>query len=225
MKVLIVEDDTTLAQWLKQGLEENGYEAQCCFDGLMGKHLAKRESIDLIISDVILPGLNGIELCRELRNEGVQTPLLLLTALGEMEDKLLGFEVGADEYMVKPFEFKELLARLKVMSKRINAVPVQQNLLRFQDLEMNLDTKTVIRGKTKIDLTAKEFGLLEVFMRNQGRVLSKMDIIEKVWDFNATLNVVEVYLTLLRKKIDKDFAQKLIHNVYGMGYVLKSDAP
>ncbi|MFC0184138.1 two-component system, OmpR family, copper resistance phosphate regulon response regulator CusR [Pseudarcicella hirudinis] len=223
MKILLIEDEQKTVQSLKQGLEENGFEVEFCYDGLMGKHLAKKKQFQLIVSDVIMPGLNGIELCRELRNEGVQTPILLLTALGELEDKLLGFEVGADDYLIKPFEFQELLARIKAMSRRMQGVQMGGNLLRFADLTLDLDAKTVFRSEKKIELTAKEFALLEYLLRNQGKVLSKDDIAEKVWDYESSTNLIEVYITLLRKKIDKDFPTRLIHNVYGMGYVLKSE--
>lgn len=223
MKLLLIEDEPKTVQSIRQGLEEQGYEVDIAYDGLIGKHLARKNPYNLIISDVIIPGLNGIELCKELRQEGILTPLLMLTALGSLDDKLMGFDAGADDFLVKPFEFQELLARVRVLTKRSQSVQVTTNVLRFADLEMNLDGKSVIRSGQKIDLTAREFTLLEFLLRNQGKVVSKVEIAEKVWDvdFDTGTNVIEVYVNLLRKKIDRDFPQKLIHTQYGMGYVLK----
>ncbi|WP_420152448.1 response regulator [Siphonobacter sp.] len=224
MKLLIIEDEPKTVQSIRQGLEENGFEVDIAYDGLIGKHLAKRNPYDLIVSDIIMPGLNGVELTRELRSEGVETPVLLLTALGGIDEKLMGFDAGADDYLVKPFEFAELLARIRVLTRRWNgSMPIASNILRYTDLEMNLDSKTVTRGEKKIELTAREFALLEFMLRNQGKVLSKAEIAEKVWDvnFDTGTNVIEVYINLLRKKVDKDFTTRLIHTQYGMGYVLK----
>ncbi len=224
MKLLIIEDEPKTVQSVRQGLEENGFEVDIAYDGLIGKHLAKKNPYDLIVSDIIMPGLNGVELTRELRSEGVETPILLLTALGGIDEKLMGFDAGADDYLTKPFEFAELLARIRVLARRWNgSMPIASNILRYTDLEMNLDSKTVIRGEKKIDLTAREFALLEYMLRNQGKVLSKAEIAEKVWDvnFDTGTNVIEVYINLLRKKVDKDFTTRLIHTQYGMGYVLK----
>ncbi|MBO9638377.1 response regulator [Siphonobacter aquaeclarae] len=224
MRLLIIEDEPKTVQSVRQGLEENGYEVDIAYDGLIGKHLAKKNPYDLIVSDIIMPGLNGVELTRELRSEGVETPVLLLTALGSIDEKLMGFDAGADDYLVKPFEFAELLARIRVLTRRWNgSIPIASNILRYADLEMNLDSKTVTRNEKKIDLTAREFALLEYMLRNQGKVLSKSEISEKVWDvnFDTGTNVIEVYINLLRKKVDKDFSARLIHTQYGMGYVLK----
>ncbi len=223
MKLLLIEDETKTVQSLSKGLRESGFEVDFCYDGLIGKHLAKKNIYDVIVSDIIMPGLNGIELCKELRKEGISTPILLLTALGDLQDKVIGFDAGADDYLVKPFEFVELVARIRALSRRSIGGNFQKNTLIFADLEMNLDSKTVTRSGTKIPLTAKEFELLEMLLRNQGKVLSKVEIAEKVWDvsFDTGTNVIEVYINLLRKKVDKDFTQKLIHNIYGMGYVLK----
>lgn len=224
MRLLIIEDEPKTVQSVRQGLEENGYEVDIAYDGLIGKHLARKNPYDLIVSDIIMPGLNGVELTRELRSEGVETPVLLLTALGSIDEKLMGFDAGADDYLVKPFEFAELLARIRVLTRRWNgSIPIASNILRYADLEMNLDSKTVTRNEKKIDLTAREFALLEYMLRNQGKVLSKSEISEKVWDvnFDTGTNVIEVYINLLRKKVDKDFSARLIHTQYGMGYVLK----
>ncbi|MFY7887305.1 MAG: response regulator [Spirosomataceae bacterium] len=225
MKLLLIEDEVKTVQSLSKGLEESGFEVDFCYDGMIGKHLAKKNAYDVIVSDIIMPGINGIQLCKELRREGISTPILLLTALGDTQDKVIGFDAGADDYLAKPFEFVELIARVKALSRRSTGVHVNKNTLNFADLEMNLDAKTVSRSGSKIPLTVKEFELMEMLLRNQGKVISKQEIAEKVWDvsFDTGTNVIEVYINLLRKKIDKDFSPKLIHNIYGMGYVLKTD--
>ena len=223
MKLLLIEDEPKTVQSLKQGLEENGYEVDIAYDGLIGKQLAKKGGYQLIISDIIIPGINGIELCREIRNWGDETPILMLTALGSTDDKVTGLDAGADDYLVKPFEFKELLARVRALTKRGSTISQTAQLLRFADLEISMDAKTVHRSGNKINLTAREFNLLVYLIRNQGRVISKVEIAEQVWDigFDTGTNVIEVYVNYLRKKIDKDYPVKLIHTQFGMGYVLK----
>ena len=183
---------------------------------ISGKH-------DLIMLDVNLPKMNGFDLCREIRKQNIRTPVLMLTALGSTDDKLQGFDCGADDYIVKPFEFRELLARVKALLKRSQLAASPDNFLRIADLVMNLDSKTVKRGDKKVDLTAKEFSLLEFLLRNKGKVLSRMEITEKVWDlnFDTGTNVVDVYINFLRKKVDKNFPVKLIHTQVGMGYILR----
>ena len=225
MNLLLIEDEPKTVQSLKQGLEENGYAVDVAYDGLMGKQLAMRNSYNLIVSDIIIPGINGVELCRELRKAGNETPILMLTALGTTDDKVLGFDAGADDYLVKPFEFKELLARVRALTKRGSAVSQTAQIMRFADLEVNMDAKTVHRAEQKIELTAREFNLLVYLIRNQGRVISKAEIAEQVWeiDFDSGTNIIEVYVNYLRKKIDRDFAVKLIHTQFGMGYVLKTE--
>jgi len=214
-----------MLQAIRQGLEESHYEVDIAYDGLIAKRLALKNAYAAIITDVIIPGINGFELVRQLRAQGVTTPVLLLTALGETDDKITGFDSGADQYLTKPFQFAELLARVRALTKRSTQVSMNAQMLRYAGLEMNLDAKTVSRNGRPIDLTAREFALLEYLMRNQGRVLSKVDIAEQVWDlnFDAGTNIVEVYINYLRKKIDKDFATKLIHTQFGMGYVLKEE--
>jgi two-component system copper resistance phosphate regulon response regulator CusR len=226
MKILLIEDDIKIIQSLRKGLEENGYEVDIAYDGTIGKLLARRNDYFVIVSDIIVPGINGVQLCRELRSAGVRTPFIMLTALGALEEKLVGFDAGADDYLVKPFDFLELLARIKVVTKRIQSEPVTANVLRYADLEMNLSTREITRGSQRIDLTGKEYALLEFLLRNAERVLSKVDIAEKIWDirFDTGTNIIEVYITLLRKKIDRDFPVKLIHTHYGVGYVLKQEA-
>lgn len=226
MKILLIEDDIKIIQSLRKGLEENGYEVDIAYDGTIGKLLARRNDYFVIVSDIIIPGINGVQLCRELRSAGISTPFIMLTALGALEEKLVGFDAGADDYLVKPFDFLELLARIKVVTKRIQSEPVTANVLRYADLEMNLSTREITRSSQRIELTGKEYALLEFLLRNSERVLSKVDIAEKIWDirFDTGTNIIEVYITLLRKKIDRDFPVKLIHTHYGVGYVLKQEA-
>ncbi|MBC8155800.1 MAG: response regulator transcription factor [Bacteroidetes bacterium] len=225
MKLLLVEDEPKTLQAIQQGLEESQFDVDIAYDGLIAKRLALKNSYALIITDVIIPGLNGYELVRELRAGGLTTPVLMLTALGETDDKIMGFDAGADQYLTKPFQFGELLARVRALTKRGTQVSMTAQKLRYGGIEMNLDTKIVTRDGQTIELTAREFALLEFLMRNQGRVLSKPAIAEHVWDlnFDTGTNVVEVYINYLRKKIDRDFPKKLIHTQFGMGYVLREE--
>lgn len=225
MKILVVEDELKTLQAIQQGLVEHFYEVDIAYDGLIAKQLAMRNSYNCIITDIIMPGLNGWMLVQELRQNGIQTPILLLSALGESEDKITGFDAGADQYLVKPFQFAELLARVRSLTKRGTETLITNDILKFADLEVNLDTKRISRAGNDIELTALEFRLLEYFLRNQGRVLSKNQIAENVWDvnFDKGTNYIEVYINYLRKKIDKNFDKKLIHTVFGMGYVLKEE--
>ena len=223
MKILVIEDEVKTLQLIKQGLEEQQWEVDVAYDGLMGFKLATREEYTLIISDIILPGINGLDLCRQLRVANVTTPILLLTALGTTDDKIFGLDAGADDYLVKPFEFRELLARIRALTRRNSRSTNTENVLKIGDLSMDLNTKSVLRAGKEIALTAKEFVLLEYFLRHQGRVISKVELAEKIWDvtFDTGTNVIEVYMNFLRKKIDKDFPTKLSHTQIGMGYVLK----
>jgi len=221
MKILIVEDEPKVASFIKKGLEENNYHAEIAYDGLTAEKLALQYNYDLIILDVIIPGTNGLCLCKKLKNLNPGLPVLMLTALGTTDDKLAGFEAGTNDYLVKPFEFRELLARVKVLLKKAHHPAETLNRLTIGDLELDLDKKTAHRGNTDIDLTAKEYSLLEYFMRNAGRVLSRNDIAEKVWDvsFDFSTNVVDVYVNFLRKKIDRGFERKFIHTKVGFGYI------
>lgn len=223
MKILVIEDEVRTIQLIRQGLEEQQWEVDIAYDGAMGFQLATRQVYALIISDIILPGMNGLDLCRKLREVGVSSPILLLTALGTTDDKIEGLDAGADDYLAKPFEFKELMARVRALTRRNIGIIHTANSLKVADLEMDLDTKSVNRAGQEITLTAKEFGLLEYFIRNQGRVISKAELAEKIWDvtFDTGTNVIEVYVNFLRKKIDRDFEPKLLHTQIGMGYVLK----
>lgn len=221
MKILIIEDEPKVASFIKQGLEECGYEVKVAFDGQMGKRLALSEEFNVILLDLIIPHINGIELTKIIKAERPDQPILMLTALGTTEDKISGFDAGADDYLVKPFEFKELVARIKVLSKRSGGSIENSAKIKVADLELDLNKKLAKRGGKTIELTAKEFALLEYFMRNKGRVVSRVDIAEKVWDitFDTGTNVVDVYVNILRKKIDREFETKLIHTRVGMGYI------
>ena len=221
MKILIVEDEPKVASFIKKGLEENNYDAEIAYDGLSAEKLARQNRYDLFILDIIIPGITGLELCKNLKKLNSNIPVLMLTALGTTDDKIIGFDAGANDYLVKPFEFRELLARVKVLVKKPDQTQNSVNILTVGDLELDLDKKVARRGNSNIDLTAKEFSLLEYFMRNSGRVLSRIDIAEKVWDikFDFGTNVVDVYVNFLRKKIDKGYDKKLIHTRVGFGYV------
>ncbi|MEY4986819.1 MAG: hypothetical protein RL567_942 [Bacteroidota bacterium] len=225
IKILLIEDEPKTVQSLKQGLEENHYTVDVAYDGLMGKQLATRTAYQLIISDIIIPGMNGLELCKSLRAEGIQTPILMLTALSTTDDKLVGFEAGADDYLAKPFDFKEFLARVKALIKRSNQTLIEAQVLKFADLELDLTSKIVTRSGQKINLTAKEFQLMEYFLRNQEKVISKAEIAENIWEVEdeGSSNLIEVYVNYLRKKVDKGFPSKLIHTQFGMGYILRQE--
>jgi two-component system copper resistance phosphate regulon response regulator CusR len=223
MNILLIEDERKTIQYIKKGLEEHGYEVDTAEDGKSGKNLAFRNEYNLIITDVIMPELSGTDLCKELRDAKNETPILMLTALGDTDDVVAGLDSGADDYLAKPFEFKELLARIRSLTKRQPKLPVNENQIRFADLTLDLNSKSVVRAGKKIELTSKEFSLLEYFLRNQGRVIPRAELSKHVWnvDFDTGTNMVEVYVNYLRKKIDKDFESKLIHTQFGMGYILK----
>jgi two-component system, OmpR family, copper resistance phosphate regulon response regulator CusR len=226
LKILLIEDEHKTVQSLKQGLEENFIEVDFAYDGIIGKSLANRNQYDVIVSDIIIPQMNGIELCKSLRNEGVRTPLLLISALHTSEDKIIGLEAGADDYLAKPFVFKELVLRIKALARRNLDLNTSNNLLDFADVILNLDNREVTRNGKKIDLTPKEFALLEYLIRRQGKVVSKAELAENVWDinFDTGTNVIEVYVNYLRNKIDKGFDQKIIHTQFGVGYILKIES-
>lgn len=223
MKILLVEDEIKTLQLIKQGLEQHNIEVDIAYDGLLGFTLAQRNPYDLLITDIILPEINGLNLCRKLRESGFETPILLLTALSTTTDIITGLDAGADDYLGKPFEFSELMARIRALTRRNKAILAPSKILRVADLELNQDTKQVKRAGKEILLTAKEFNLLELLMRHPGRVISKVELAEKIWEitFDTGTNVIEVYVNFLRKKVDKDFDKKLIHTQIGMGYVIK----
>lgn len=225
MNILVVEDEPKVASFLKIGLEENGYSVNIARDGVIGECMFENGHYDLVILDINLPHKNGFEVCREIRKTDQHVPVLMLTALGTTKDKIAGFSSGADDYLVKPFEFSELLMRVRSLLKRASFSGARNRILKFHDLELNLDKVEVTRGGKKIDLTQKEFSLLEYLMRNSERVITRSEIAEKVWDisFNTGTNVIDVYINFLRKKIDRDFHPKLIHTMTGFGYILKTE--
>jgi len=222
MKILVVEDETKTGTYLKQGLAEAGFVVDLVANGFDGLHLASSESYDLAILDVMLPGIDGWQILQGIRRAGNEMPVLFLTARDQVEDRVKGLELGADDYLVKPFAFSELLARVRTLLRR-GTKAKDAELLRAADLELDLLRRRVTRGSKRIDLTAKEFGLLELLLRRQGEVLPRSLIASQVWDmnFDSDTNVVEVAVRRLRAKIDDDFEPKLIRTVRGMGYVLE----
>lgn len=223
-KILIVEDERKIADTLKFGLSEFGFHVEVAYDGTIGYHLFNSHDFNLIILDINLPGMNGYDLCKAIRLKNQQIPILMLTSMIALKDKIEGYDSGADDYMVKPFEFKELLLKIRALLKRTmnQSLPVG-NVLKASDLEMNLDSKEVKRDDIIINLTAKEFQLLEYLLRNKNKVVSRADIAINVWDvdFETNTNVIDVYISYLRNKVDKDFKHKLIQTYVGMGYILK----
>lgn len=223
MRVLIVEDEQDISLFTKKALEEFGYSADQAFDGETALRLANNNQYDCVLLDVVLPKHNGFDLCNTLRSKlRFNNSIIMLTALGATEDIVKGLENGADDYLVKPYKVKELVARIKASQRSKNAT-LTSNEITVEDLIVNIDAKTVVRNGQEIKLTAKEFRLLEYLLRNKNRVVSRMDVLENVWDINFNLgtNVVDVYINYLRNKVDKSFDSRLIHTVVGMGYVLK----
>ena len=227
MKILVVEDEQKVASFIKRGLEENAYEVDVAHDGFAGNKLAMSNHYDLILLDIILPAISGLELCKKIKAAKPAIPILMLTALGTTSDKVTGFEAGADDYLLKPFEFVELLVRIKALIRR-SATPASEETthLTIADLQLDERKKNAIRSGKIISLTAKEFSLLEYLMKNSGRVISRMELAEKIWEvtFDTGTNVVEVYINILRKKIDRDFPNKLIHTRIGFGYILSEES-
>lgn len=225
MRFLVVEDNPRVADLLKRALEDEAYEVDVTNTGTDGLEYALTNGYDGIILDVMLPDRSGVEVCRELRRSGRGTPILMLTALSGTDQKVQGLDAGADDYLTKPFEIDELLARVRSLLRRSEAS--EGSVLRFADLELNLATRVATRGGQKIGLTAKEYALLEYFLRNANRVLSRSRIGERVWgmDFEESSNVIEVYISRLRQKIDKNFDVNLMHTVIGMGYILSEEGP
>jgi len=223
MHLLLIEDEPKISAFIYKGLNEAGYELTLAYDGRSGLSMALQHDYDVIILDVMLPFINGVEVCKRVREEGIQTPILMLTALGTLDDKVNGLEQGADDYLVKPFHFKELIARLQALTRRQFQQGAPGNLLMVADIVLDRNKKTVQRDKREISLTAKEYALLEMFMQNCNRVLSRNEIAERVWgyDFDSSSNVIDVYVNYLRNKIEKGFSSKLIHTVVGMGYIMK----
>lgn len=224
MKILLVEDEPELASFIKKGIKSESHEIDVAFDGKVGRSLFEKNIYDIAIVDINIPHINGFELCKTFKNHEPRIPVMLLTALDSIDDKTEGFKSGADDYLVKPFEFRELLLRINALSKRtmLNIGKVEESL-KVADLELNPHIKTVMRAGELIELTSKEYGLLEYLMRNKGRIVSRIEISEKVWDinFDTNTNIVDVYVNYLRNKVDKKFDHKLIHTVVGMGYVIR----
>lgn len=223
MRVLVIEDEHGVSSFIKKGLEENGIQVAQAFDGSTGLNTALRNKFDVIILDIIMPEMNGLEVCAKLRKElGSEISILMLTAAGTTQDIVEGLNTGADDYLVKPFKFRELLARVQALERRRTLSP---KVMSAANLELNTDTKGVERAGQKIDLTAREYRLLEYLLRNKNKVVSRIDILETVWDVNHDLgtNVVDVYINYLRKKIDHGFEFPLIRTVIGMGYTIKEN--
>ncbi len=223
IKILVIEDEKRVADLLKIGLEENGYQVLVAYDGEMGWRLFQSNDFQLIISDIILPKLNGFELCQKIRKADEEIPILMLTALGTADDKLEGFDMGADDYMVKPFDFRELLARVRVLLKRraVAKVDVVKEIS-YADLYINLERQEVTRNGEPIKLSPKEYNLLVYLVENAEKVVSRVEIAEKVWNthFDTGTNFIDVYINYLRKKMDKNFEVKLIHTKPGVGFIL-----
>lgn len=226
MKILLVEDEAKLVSIIQRDLAAEGHRLSIALDGTTGLQMALKGDFQLIILDIMLPGINGIEVCRQLRQANTTAAILMLTALGTTENVVIGLDSGADDYMVKPFSLAELNARIRTLARRNIMNAPSPNLLQVADLIINTDERSVTRGSKTIELTATEYRLLEFLVKNRNHMLSRIEILENVWniDFNMGTNVVDVYINYLRKKIDKDFETKLIHTVVGMGYILKINA-
>jgi len=223
--ICLVEDEQKVAAFICKGLQEHGYKITTAKDGGTTKNLLQAEDFNLFILDVMLPDMNGIELCREIRQTDNKTPILMLTALDQIQNKVAGLKAGADDYLVKPFHFSELLARIEALLRRQQVTAKADHTLVFEDLKLDTWSNIVERDGVQISLTAKEYTLLELFMRNPNKILSREYIGEQVWkiDFDTGTNFIDVYVNYLRKKIEKGFKGKLIHTVIGMGYILRGD--
>ena len=221
MRILLIEDDIAISRLLKEGLEDESYAVDVAHDGSEGYRTAVADEYDVIILDILLPGMNGYDVCRALRHDGNKTPILMLTARDAERDIVEGLDTGADDYLAKPFSFDVLLARIRALLRRPNEK--LEEILQVGDLKLDPSLKKVTRASQEINLTAKEYGVLEYLMRNKGKVLSKEQIISHVWDFDADVlpNNVELFIMFLRRKIDKPFKSKLIHTVSGFGYKLE----
>jgi len=226
MKILLIEDEPQLVSIIQRDLTAEGHEVSVAMDGQTGLDMSMKMSFQLVILDIMLPGINGIEICRNLRVANKEVAILMLTALGTTENIVVGLDSGADDYMVKPFSLVELNARIRTLARRNIISDRPLNLLQVGSLTINLSEKTVTRDDKMIDLTATEYRLLEFLVRNKNHMVSRIEILEHVWniDFNMGTNVVDVYINYLRKKIDKGFDSKFIHTVVGMGYIFKYNA-
>ncbi|GLU52600.1 response regulator transcription factor [Dyadobacter frigoris] len=223
MQILLVEDDPKLAGFIKKGFLSEQITIEVAYDGMIGKSLCEQRKFDAIILDVNLPGINGYDLCRFIKDNWPQTPVIMLTALGMLHDKVLGFNAGADDYLTKPFAFQELLLRIQALARRTNNFSRPTKILKVSDLTLDTDSQQVRRGQTEITLTKREYELLEYLMYNKGKIMSRNDILERVWDlhFDTNTNIIDVYINYLRRKIDKQFSEKLLHTIIGRGYILR----
>ena len=225
-KILLIEDELNVAAFIKKGLDEEGYEVTVCHDGESGLATLSCNKFDLLILDIILPKMTGLDVCEKIRDsKHKQLPILMLSALSTTESVVNGLDRGADDYLVKPFKFSELLARIRTFSRRKELFKDSGQILSIADVKLDLNAKTVYRANSEIMLTPTEYRLLTYFMKNQKKVLSRVDLLENVWDINFDMgtNVVDVYVNYLRNKIDKAFDKKLIRTVFGMGYVMKEE--
>jgi DNA-binding response OmpR family regulator len=224
MHILVVEDDVELTQFIQKGLQSEGMQVTVAFDGVIGRSLINEHRFDVIVLDVNLPGMNGFDLCQFVKHHWPAIPVILLTALGSLDNKVAGFEAGADDYLAKPFAFKELVFRLKALARRHPSRAPLPKRLQLQNLELDTESHQVWRAGQRVTLTAREYALLEYLMINQGRVVSRVDILENVWDvqFNTNTNVVDVYINYLRRKMDT-VEPKLLHTVFGVGYILSTE--
>lgn len=222
MNILLIEDEPKVSAFIKKGLNEQLHQVTKAYDGVMGRKLALEEDFDLVILDAVLPNMNGFEVCKQIRQFKKELPILMLSALGTVSDKINGLEHGADDYLTKPFHFDELLARIKALDRR-RSITLPNTIYQIADLQMDCFRKTVTRAGNMVILTVKEFTLLEVLMYNKNRVLSRTYIAESVWgiNFNRGTNLIDVYINYLRAKIDKGYEKQLIHTVVGMGYMIR----
>ena len=224
MKLLLVEDDPKISSFIKIGLEANNYLVDIAYDSPIAEKFALSRKYDVMILDVVIPGISGFELCKNIRNNNIMTPVLFLTSLDSIEDKLTGFNSGGDDYLVKPFSFQELLARLKALNRRNGDIKVKP-VLKIADLEIDTSARKVTRRGMEIFLTATEYKILELLMENEGKVFDRVHIAEKIWgfSFNSGTNIIDVHINSIRRKIDKEFTTKLIHTRKGFGYVLSEE--
>jgi DNA-binding response OmpR family regulator len=224
MRILLVEDDPKISSFVKIGLESNDFTVDVAYDSPIGEKLAFSKKYDVIILDVVIPGISGFELCKNIRNKNILTPIIMLTSLDAVDDKLQGFDCGADDYLTKPFSFQELLARIKALNRR-NRETIVKPVLRIADLEVDTIGRKVKREGREINLTATEYKILELLLENKDKVFDRVLIAEKVWgfSFNSGTNIIDVHINSLRKKIDRDFNTKLIHTRKGFGYVMSEN--
>ncbi|HVD96916.1 MAG TPA: response regulator transcription factor [Cytophagaceae bacterium] len=224
MNILLIEDDVKISSYIKKGLEEYGSKVTIAYDGFIGKRLAISNLYDLIILDIVLPVINGFDLCTQIRGENIKSPILLLSALASTEDRVYGLDAGGDDYLVKPFEFRELVAKVNALSRRSSSTNEQTAVvLKIGTLEMNVNTRVVKSNNVVKEMTSKEFSLLEFLLINKERIVTRAEIAEHVWDGNVkNTNVIDVYINFLRKKLEQESGQRLIHTIVGMGYILRA---